>query len=64
MHDSRRERQWGEITLILGATAGPLWVARAGGARWRPDRDLGGVHDHAPGWDETKVSALQADVGW
>ena len=29
MHDSRRERQWGEITLILGATAGPLWVEPA-----------------------------------
>lgn len=26
----RRERQWGEITLVLGATAGPLRIARAG----------------------------------
>jgi GAF domain-containing protein len=63
MHDTRTERQWGEITLVLAdlqVRSGLSVPVELGGG---PIGTLDLYATTPRGWDETEVSALQAYAG-
>jgi GAF domain-containing protein len=63
MHDTRTERQWGEITLVLAdlqVRSGLSVPVELGGG---PIGTLDVYATTPRGWDETEVSALQAYAG-
>jgi hypothetical protein len=63
MHDSRRERHWGEISLVLAdlqVRSGPSVPVELGGG---PIGNLDLYATSPRGWDEIEVSGLQAYAG-